>query len=173
MVLQMAHHERGADPATSPGLLPPTELPPGSLLIGQVAERTGLTQRTLRYYEELGLVPHAPRLEGGFRLYSEADVTRLQRIVELKRVLGFSLLEIKAMVEAEEERREQRHAFHREVDPETRRQRVARALEIARFELAKLNEHRQALDEMTRKTESRIRRYETELRSLETQDDAS
>jgi MerR family transcriptional regulator, repressor of the yfmOP operon len=141
------------------------ELPPGSLLIGQVSERTGLTQRTLRYYEELGLVPHAPRLEGGFRLYSEADIARLQHIVELKRVLGFSLLEIKAMVEAEEERREQRHAFHREVDPEARRARAERALEIALFELAKLNEHRQALEELTRKTEARVRRYESELRA--------
>jgi DNA-binding transcriptional MerR regulator len=150
-------HTAGAD----------ADLSPGTLLIGQVAERTGLTQRTLRYYEELGLIPPAPRLEGGFRLYSEADVVRLQHIIELKRVLGFSLLEIRAMVEAEEERREQRHAFHREADPEARRARAARALEIARFQLAKLDDHRRALDDLRGKTESRIRRYESDLRAYE------
>jgi MerR family transcriptional regulator, repressor of the yfmOP operon len=148
---------------------PDTELAPGSLLIGQVSERTGLTQRTLRYYEELGLIPPAPRLEGGFRLYSEADVARIRHIIELKRVLGFSLLEIKDMVEAEEERREQRHAFHREVDPEARRSRAARALEIARFQLTKLDEHRRALDDLRTKTEARIRRYEAELRAYESE----
>src|SRR5450759_1064971 len=87
-----------------------------AMLIGEVAERTGLTQRTLRYYEEIGLLSPAPRLEGGFRLYSEADVHRLHRILDLKRLLGFSLLEIKDMVEAEEERRGRRHAFHQEPD---------------------------------------------------------
>jgi DNA-binding transcriptional MerR regulator len=144
---------------------PEAELPPGTLLIGQVSEQTGLTQRTLRYYEELGLIPPAPRLEGGFRLYTEADIARLRHIIELKRVLGFSLLEIKVMVDAEEERREQRHAFHREVDPEARRASAARALEIARFQLTKLDEHRHALDNLRTKTEARIKRYESELRA--------
>ena len=46
------------------------------LQIGEVAERTGVTQRTLRFYEEKGLLKPPSRMDGGFRLYSEADVKR-------------------------------------------------------------------------------------------------
>ncbi|HEV2121716.1 MAG TPA: MerR family transcriptional regulator, partial [Chloroflexota bacterium] len=52
--------------------------------IGEVAHRTGLTQRALRYYESVGLLAPASRMDGGFRLYSEQDVSRLEKIVELK-----------------------------------------------------------------------------------------
>ena len=72
------------------------------LQIGEVAELTGLTQRTLRYYEELQLLDPPTRLAGGFRLYSPADVARLQHIVRLKQLLGFSLAEIKEIVKADE-----------------------------------------------------------------------
>ena len=70
------------------------------LQIGEVAEQLGLTPRTLRYYEEIGLLAPPSRMEGGFRLYSAADITRLENIVQLKRLLGFSLAEIKQVVEA-------------------------------------------------------------------------
>jgi MerR family transcriptional regulator, repressor of the yfmOP operon len=72
------------------------------LQIGEVAELTGLTQRALRYYEELQLLDPPTRMAGGFRLYSRADVARLQHIVRLKQLLGFSLAEIKEIVTAEE-----------------------------------------------------------------------
>ena len=70
--------------------------------IGEVAERTGVTQRTLRFYEEKGLVHPPERMDGGFRLYSEEDVTRIEYIKKLQDLLGFTLSEIKDMVEAEE-----------------------------------------------------------------------
>ncbi len=70
--------------------------------IGEVAERTGVTQRTLRFYEEKGLVDPPERMDGGFRLYSEEDVTRIEYIKKLQDLLGFTLSEIKEMVEAEE-----------------------------------------------------------------------
>src|SRR5205085_12427490 len=70
--------------------------------IGEVAERTGVTQRTLRFYEAKGLLTPADRMEGGFRLYSESDVGRIKLIKQLQQLLGFSLAEIKEMVEAEE-----------------------------------------------------------------------
>src|SRR5688572_10849181 len=70
--------------------------------IGEVSQRTGLTQRALRYYESLGLLQPPSRMDGGFRLYSEQDVGRLDRIVELKRLLGFSLAEIRQVIEADE-----------------------------------------------------------------------
>ena len=69
------------------------------LQIGEVAEQLGLTPRTLRYYEEIGLLAPPSRMEGGFRLYSAADIVRLENIVQLKRLLGFSLAEIKQVVD--------------------------------------------------------------------------
>ena len=70
--------------------------------IGEVADRTGVTQRTLRFYEEKGLLRPPERMDGGFRLYSENDVTLIGYIKQLQDLLGFTLSEIKDMVEAEE-----------------------------------------------------------------------
>ncbi len=71
--------------------------------IGEVAERTGVTQRTLRFYEEKGLLDPPERMEGGFRLYSDEDINRVTYIRRLQELLGFTLSEIKEMVDAEEE----------------------------------------------------------------------
>jgi MerR family copper efflux transcriptional regulator len=65
--------------------------------IGQVAERTGLSLRTIRFYEESGLVVPTARSEGGFRLYSEDDVARLEVIKRMK-PLGFSLDEMRELL---------------------------------------------------------------------------
>lgn len=62
--------------------------------IGEVAEQTGLSLRTIRYYEEVGLVTPSARTTGGFRLYSEADVARL-RLVRRMKPLEFTLEEMK------------------------------------------------------------------------------
>ena len=72
------------------------------LQIGEVADRTGVTQRTLRFYEERGLLKPPTRMDGGFRLYSEDDVQRVEQIKRLQDLLGLTLAEIKDMVEAEE-----------------------------------------------------------------------
>src|SRR5262245_6733769 len=69
--------------------------------IEQVAARTGLTKRTLRYYEEIGLLPPPTRTEGGYRLYTPADVAHLERIKRMRELLGASLAEIREMVAAE------------------------------------------------------------------------
>ncbi|SDB79742.1 DNA-binding transcriptional regulator, MerR family [Raineyella antarctica] len=65
--------------------------------IGVVAERTGLSLRTLRHYDEIGLVHPTGRTDGGFRLYSEADVERLLLIRRMK-PLGFSLQEMQDLL---------------------------------------------------------------------------
>ena len=72
--------------------------PPAVLLqIGQVAERTGLSLRTIRFYEENGLVPPTGRTGGGFRLYGEDAVARLEVIKRMK-PLGFSLEEMRELL---------------------------------------------------------------------------
>ncbi len=65
--------------------------------IGQLAELTGLTQRTIRYYDELGLLKTSSRTQGGQRIYSDSDLLYIKRIMELKS-LSFSLEEIKVII---------------------------------------------------------------------------
>lgn len=65
--------------------------------IGEVAEQTGLSLRTIRYYEEMGLVAPTARTAGGFRLYTDADVARLQLIKRMK-PLEFSLEETRELL---------------------------------------------------------------------------
>ena len=61
------------------------------LKIDDVAKQSGLTKRTIRYYEQIGLMPAPPRSEGGFRLYTEEHVEFLKKITNAKEVMGFSL----------------------------------------------------------------------------------
>lgn len=67
--------------------------------IGEVAARTELSLRTIRHYEETGLVVPSARSRGGFRLYTEADVARLMVIRRMK-PLGFSLDEMRDLLDA-------------------------------------------------------------------------
>lgn len=70
--------------------------------IGEVATRTGLTARTIRYYEEVGLLPLDPeRGKGKHRHYDEADVDQLQLIHSLSRLLGTPLDEVQRLVRPE------------------------------------------------------------------------
>lgn len=70
----------------------------GRMQIGEVAERTGLSQRTIRYYGEVGLVPPSSRTEGGFRLFTEDDVATLELIKKMK-PLGYSLEEMRDVLD--------------------------------------------------------------------------
>jgi DNA-binding transcriptional MerR regulator len=68
------------------------------LQIGELAKQTGLSIRTLRYYDEIGLLVPSHRTEAEYRLYSEADIARLQQILSLRQ-LGFALKEIRECLE--------------------------------------------------------------------------
>jgi MerR family transcriptional regulator, repressor of the yfmOP operon len=72
-----------------------------SLRIGDAAARVGLSPRTLRYYEELGLLTPSGHTAGGERRYGPADLERLERIVELRDVLGMNLDEVKGFLDTE------------------------------------------------------------------------
>src|ERR1700749_4626194 len=70
--------------------------------IGELAELTGSTPRTIRYYEEIGLLGAEPgRQQGKHRVYTEADLARLTEVLRLKNLLGLSLEQLLALVEAE------------------------------------------------------------------------
>lgn len=89
--------------------------------IGELAVRTGLTTRTIRYYEERGLLGHSStREKGAHRLYTDADVTRLQELIRLRDLLGLSLEEIVELAEAEEARAALRGQWHESTTDEER-----------------------------------------------------
>ena len=66
--------------------------------IGEVAKLTGVTTRALRYWEELGLLRPSSHTDGGERLYTPADLARVTRIRDLQELLGFSLEEVRAVL---------------------------------------------------------------------------
>lgn len=119
-----------------------------TLQIGEVAERTGVTQRTLRFYEEKGLLQPPSRLEGGFRLYSEQDVARVERIKRLQTLLGFTLADIKEMVEAEEVKEQLRSEYRRDADVSERKAKIGRAIEVTEHQVAVIDQKLAALQDM-------------------------
>jgi DNA-binding transcriptional MerR regulator len=100
------------------------------LRIGDVARLVGTTPRTIRYYEEIGLLPEAPaRPSGQHRTYTEAEVERLREVMRLKHLLGVTLEELKTLLSAEEARAAVRAQLRREdVHPEHRRALLQEAL---------------------------------------------
>ncbi|MEA2198812.1 MAG: MerR family transcriptional regulator, repressor of the yfmOP operon [Solirubrobacteraceae bacterium] len=82
------------------------------LRIGEVAELVGTTARTIRYYEEIGLLPgSAEREQGQHRFYTQADVERVREIVRLRDLLGLSLEQLSRLLEAESARAELRREW--------------------------------------------------------------
>ena len=75
---------------------------PGTLRIGELAARTGLTAPTIRYYEQIGLLPGGVRPSRSHRIYTEEDVDRLDLLRRLRDLLGVSLDELKKIAAAEE-----------------------------------------------------------------------
>jgi DNA-binding transcriptional MerR regulator len=75
-----------------------TEAKPVLWRIGEVAKLTGVTTRTLRYWEELELLQPSSYRSSGERLYSPADVARVNRIRNLQELLGFSLAEVRTVL---------------------------------------------------------------------------
>jgi DNA-binding transcriptional MerR regulator len=137
--------------------------------IGEVAERTSVTQRTLRFYEEKGLLTPADRMEGGFRLYSEADIERILLIRQLQQLLGFSLAEIKEMVEAEEIRanlRATRPGDRSQQDPAVTRARAEQALKALHSQLSVVEPKLQQLTELRGDLVERIARLERRIAEI-------
>ena len=155
-----------ADGAAASGTAPSGD---GYYRIEQVAARTGLTKRTLRYYEEIGLLPPPTRTEGNYRLYSEADIVQLERIKRLRDLLGFSLAEIREIAQAEEEREQVRAAWQRETDPRARLAWLDRVETITRRQLQLVEEKLVGLQEMRAHVQARLERYDRHRADLQAQ----
>jgi DNA-binding transcriptional MerR regulator len=100
------------------------------LRIGEVAARAGVSARTLRYYEELGLLPPSTKTPGGARRYDDGDVARLLRIRELQELMGFNLEEIAVILDAEHRLSDLRKEWFEQETPASRAAILAEATEI-------------------------------------------
>jgi MerR family transcriptional regulator, repressor of the yfmOP operon len=98
------------------------------LRIGQVALRSGVTPRTIRYYEELGLLPASDREQGKHRTYVESDIERLKEVTRLRDLLGLSLDELRSVVVAEAVRADARRRFRETESPDERRAALEEAM---------------------------------------------
>jgi MerR family transcriptional regulator, repressor of the yfmOP operon len=93
-----------------------------TLRIGELARLAGTTPRTVRYYEELGLLAQAPDREAGeHRIYAEADLERLRELLRLKSLLGLTLDQLRTVMAGEDARAARVSAWHATEDPGERR----------------------------------------------------
>ena len=93
-----------------------------------MAKLAGTTPRTIRYYEELGLLPRVEREQGKHRVYTEADVERVHELKQLRDLLGLSLEELRSMVAAEDVRAQIRRRFAETESPDEQRTLLDEAL---------------------------------------------
>jgi DNA-binding transcriptional MerR regulator len=137
------------------------------LRITEVATEVGLTTRSIRYYEELGLLNPAARSEGAYRLYDADDVERLRFIRGLRDDAGFSLAEIGRLLEDEEARARNRERFRAATDPAERRAALTDALARIDHQVAILREKSGRLRAMIEEAEGRRRHLVEHLADLD------
>jgi MerR family transcriptional regulator, repressor of the yfmOP operon len=137
-----------------------------NLRIGDVAKLAGTTPRTIRYYEEIGLLPEAPqRPSGGHRLYTHEEVERLREVMRLKELLGVTLDELKDLLTAEEARAAVRAELRRDdVNPDRRREllnealgHIDRQLELVEHRASELTKLRAELSATRKRVRGKLR----------------
>ncbi|HWD64344.1 MAG TPA: MerR family transcriptional regulator [Solirubrobacteraceae bacterium] len=132
--------------------------------IGEVAELTGTTPRTIRYYEEIGLLGCEPaREQGKHRAYTQADVERVKEVLRLRDLLGLSLEQLAQLVDAETARAEIRKELETAEDPAHRRAlreqalaHIASQLELVRTRLTELKSLERELSQKQRLVRERL-----------------
>ena len=142
----------------------------GELLrIGEVAEAAGTTPRTIRYYEEIGVLPAAGgRARGSHRLYEREDVERLRELLELRDLLGVSLEELRELASAESARAALRREWQAGVDDPVRRRGILEeAVGHMDRQLELIRRRRDQIAALERELVARRRRVSKRLRELE------
>jgi len=134
------------------------------LRIGEVAELTGTTARTIRYYEEIGLLDSAPeRAQGKHRVYTRADVDRVREIIRLRDLLGLSLEQLSQLLEAESARAHLRDELQHTEDPAERKRileelltHISNQLELVQGRLSELTDLAAELSDKQRRVKQKI-----------------
>jgi DNA-binding transcriptional MerR regulator len=136
-----------------------------TLRIGEVAKLAGTTPRTIRYYEELGLLTAADeRRPGSHRAYREADLERLNDLLRLKELLGLSLDELGAILEAEDARASLRREWQEGIDDPVRgRQVLEEALGHLERQLELVRRRREEIKKLESELAARRRRIRSRL----------
>ena len=135
------------------------------LRIGELAELTGTTPRTIRYYEEIGLLgSESDRLQGKHRLYTHADVERVSEIIRLRDLLGLSLDQLSQLLEAEDARAHLRREYQKTDSQAERKAILERSLghinnqlELVRGRLTELTQLATELEDKQKLVKQRIR----------------
>ena len=139
-----------------------------SLRIGEVAERVGVTPRTIRYYEELGLLGgSSARAKGAHRVYDESDVARLRELIRLRDLLGLSLEELVELAEAEEARAALRDRWESDPSDAERLAIVDRATELVGRQLELVHARQSTLAEFAAELEEKLASLRRRRRSLQ------
>lgn len=117
-----------------------TSTTPEAMRIGEAARRCGVTTRTLRYWQEVGLLTPSGQREGRERLYLPGDLGRAARIRELQELLGFSLSEIRAVLDADDVLDQLRTAYRASARPELQLRLLQDAIDANAELLARLDD---------------------------------
>jgi len=141
--------------------------------IGEVAEITGLTGRTLRYYEELGLLGEREHAAGKHRVYTKSEIERIGRIKRFKELLGHQLSEIKDILDLDEERRRLSEEIKSGVHPAKIRVKLQREREIFEEELSAVRDKLARLKEVEKQIRVRIADVDQSIENLDRKDDES
>jgi DNA-binding transcriptional MerR regulator len=145
----------------------PAAAPDRALRIGELAELTGTTPRTVRYYEEIGLLPASgDREHGKRRLYTGDDVERLRELMRMKDLLGLSLDDLKRLVEAESARAGLREEWEQTEDPGEQRRILDEALGHIADQLTLVRARRGEIERLESELAAKQRRIRARLRSL-------
>ena len=138
-----------------------------ALRIGDVAKQVGVTPRTIRYYEELGLLgSSSEREKGAHRTYAESDVGRLRELIRLRDLLGLTLEELVELAEAEEARAALRGRWESDPSEEERLRIVDAAMPVVERQLELVHGRQATLDEFARELESKLARLRRRRREL-------
>lgn len=140
------------------------------LRIHEAAAEVGLTARSVRYYEEVGLLRPARRSEGDYRLYDESDLERLRFIKGLRDDAGFSLAEISKLLEDEAARERDHVAYHATADPRERRRILSDRIASFERQTQTLRTKIGRLQTMVDQTEARRKHSLARIAELESSD---
>jgi MerR family transcriptional regulator, repressor of the yfmOP operon len=136
--------------------------------IGAAAERAGVSQRALRYYQQLGLITPCACTPGGMRRYSEDDLARVARIRQLQELLGLNLDEIALVLRGEDRMAEIRLAYHNEATSRAERQALVReSLDLQYVLRATVEAKRQGIEGFLADLDTRISKMQAFLDQLE------
>jgi MerR family transcriptional regulator, repressor of the yfmOP operon len=138
-----------------------------ALRIGEVAELTGTTPRTIRYYEEIGLLPGAAdRAQGKHRCYTQADVERIEEIVRLRDLLGLSLEQLSTLLEAQTAREAIKREYRQTDDPAIRRELLGRSLGHIATQLELVRGRLRELEQLEKELVDKRRLVQRHLKEL-------